>query len=175
MAAPLSETEREAILDDIRAGQLSRNAIATKHGRSAGTVTRLAQHLVGDDAFDRSSTEDATRARKVDMRARRAEIAARMLDEATACLDQLHGSFRVFSFGGKENTYNEHLLPGPPTGDIRNLMTSAAVAIDKHVVLDRHDAHTDDDQAGEVLGKLFDGLDAAYRAIKGGSVDADGG
>lgn len=45
-------------------------------------------------------------------------------------------------------------------------MTSAAVAFDKHPTADKHDAATDDDAGGEVLDKLFGGLDAAYLVLQ---------
>lgn len=166
MPAPVPDAERAAILDDIRAGQLSCKAIARKYGRSASTVSGIAKDAGLVDAFGRSQTKEATRAREADSKARRAEIAARLLDEATGFLDMLHGPFRVFSFGGKENTYNEQLLPGPPTGDIRNLMTSAAIALDKHVVLEKHDTDDGIDAARSMLGDVAAAIGDAYAQVK---------
>lgn len=170
--APEVRTKVEAAIREP-AGR-SRAAIAREFGVSTRTVQRYADDLGLADSLKQvtADTRAATEAAREHLRARRAALSARMLDEAEYALDQLHVPFLAFSFGGKDNTYNEHQLPGPPAGDIRNLMTSAAVAIDKHVVLDRHDAQAEDDQAGEVLGKLFDGLGAAYRAIKA-SKDVD--
>ncbi len=67
----------------------------------------------------------------------------------------------VFNFGGKDNTYEEHLLQSPPTGDLKNLMVSAATAIDKHIVLERHDA-TDPGVMGSLLGTLLEGLQTKH-------------
>jgi len=53
----------------------------------------------------------------------------------------------VYAFGGRDNDYNERLLDRPPTTDIRNLMTSFGIALDKHLKLDDHDAEDGDGAA----------------------------
>ena len=42
MPARIDDDKRAAILADIEAGQLSRNAIARKHGVAQGTVSNIA-------------------------------------------------------------------------------------------------------------------------------------
>lgn len=133
---PLDDTTRAAILVDIRAGK-SRNAIARDHQVSAGSVTKLAQEI--GHRFDRSKTKNATEAAKADNAALRASTSRRLLLKANEFLDQMDRPHTAFNFGGKDNTYNEKQLDRPPVSDLRNLMTAAAVAIDKHIVIEKHD------------------------------------
>lgn len=140
--ARISDTKRQAIAADIRAGK-ARNQIALDHGVSAGSVTNIAREFELTDAFDRSATKNATEAAVADNKARRAEISRKFLEKADKLLDQMEQPHIVFNIGGKDNVYTEHLMDAPPTADIRNLMTSAAIAFDKHMAADRHD---NDDQ-----------------------------
>jgi len=87
----------------------------------------------------RSKTKAATEARVADNQAKRAALETQFLDEAKEDLDRKHQPFLVFNFGGKDNTYEEHLLESPPTGDIRNLTQSAAIAVDRSLKLADHD------------------------------------
>ncbi|GAA3441050.1 hypothetical protein [Planomonospora venezuelensis] len=154
----LPDDKRQAILDDIKASQKSRNAIARDHDVSVGTVTNIAKRNGLTTAFDRSSTKRATEAKQADNRAVRAELSRRLLAKAGDLLDQMDGEYLVYSFGGKDNTFNSKVLPKPPAAELRNLMTSAAVAIDKHVVIDRHDSGAGAEQAVSLLGALLDGM-----------------
>lgn len=139
MPRPLPPKKRAAIIADIEAGQKSRNQIARDHGVSVSSVTKLAP----PGSFDRSKTKHATEAAVIDAKARRAEISRKFLEKADRLLDQMDEPHIVFNIGGKDNVYTEHLMDAPPTADIRNLMTSAAIAFDKHMAADRHD---NDDQ-----------------------------
>ncbi|MEU3162914.1 hypothetical protein [Streptosporangium sp. NPDC006930] len=152
MPAPLSDEKRAAILDAIKAGG-KRNEIARAHGVGAGTVTKIAQEA--GIAFDRSVTKNATEAKKADNAALRASTSRRLLVKANEFLDQMDAEHVAFNFGGKDNTYNEKRLPRPPVSDLRNLMTAAAVAIDKHLVIEKHDSGTGAEQAASLLGAMF--------------------
>jgi len=140
MPKPLSQRKRAAILRDIKADGAKRNEIARKHGVSPGTVTGIAKTAGITDAFDRSSTKRATEAAVADNAEWRAATSRRFLGKCNDLLDQMDVPHLVFAFGGKENTYNEHQLDRPPTGDLRNLMVSAATAFDKHLAAERHAA-----------------------------------
>lgn len=137
---PIDPAVRDAIIADFGTDK-ARNAIARDHGVSPSTVTKVAQE-VGHE-FDRAATKHATQAAVVDNKARRAEISRKFLEKADKLLDQMDQPHLVFNFGGKDNDYNERTLDKPPTADLRNLMTSAAIAFDKHMAADRHD---NDDQ-----------------------------
>lgn len=138
----IPDDKRAAIEADIRAGQKSRNQIARDHDVSVGSVTNIAKGLGLTTAFDRSATKNATKAAQLDAKARRAVLQHRFLDRAERALDDMERAHLVFNFGGKENTYAEHLLDRPPTGDQRNLMIIAATGLDKSIAIDRHDADT---------------------------------
>ncbi len=162
MPKRLEPSERQAILDDIQAGKLARNAIARKHGRSVSTITGIAQSSGATNAFDRSQTEKGTQARSADMAELRSLTKAKLLRKANDLIDQMDDAHLVFAFGGKENDYNEHILERAPTGDLRNLMTSAAIALDKHMALDKHDS---DDHGGAAV-------DSWLRHVLGSDVTA---
>jgi transposase-like protein len=141
----LAPEKRAAILADIRSGRKSRNAIAREHGVSAGTVTNIARQAGLTAAFDRSATKSATEAAVADLRAIRVTTSRRFLVETNLLLDQMHQPHTAFNFGGKDNTYEEHEFPEPPVDAKRTLITSAAIAYDKHLAQERHDA---DDGSG---------------------------
>ncbi|MBF8193269.1 helix-turn-helix domain-containing protein [Nonomuraea sp. K274] len=139
MPRPIPDNVRQNILDDINAGEKSRNQIARDHNVSVGTVTNIAKRAGLTTAFDRSATKNATEAAKADNAALRAATSRRLLVKANELLDQMDQPHLAFNFGGKDNTYNEKQLPKPPVSDLRNLMTAAAVAVDKHLVIEKHD------------------------------------
>jgi len=114
------------------------------------------------DAFDRSQTKRATEAAQADNAAIRAIISRRLLEKANERLDQMDRPYRVFSFGGKDNTYRERILDRPPAGELRNIMTAAAIALDKHLAIDKHDASADAGQVASLLGTLLADLQARH-------------
>lgn len=167
MAAKLTEQERQAILADITAGELSRNAIARKHGRSVSTITGIAEAAGLTDAFDRSFTEKATRARQVDLAAGRAALQERWLGKANEALDRSEKACVVYSFGGQFNDYSEHELELPPAGEYRSFVTAAAVATDKMVALAKLDA------ADDGLTAAVSTIDKIMDAVRGVDTDPD--
>lgn len=140
--ARIPDDKRRAIADDIRAGK-ARNQIARDHHVSVGSVTNIARENQISDAFDRSATKRATEAAVADLKAERAVTSRRFLEETNRALDRLNRPYLVYAFAGKDGLYREHELELPPAGELRNLITSAAVAFDKHLAADKHDS---DDQ-----------------------------
>lgn len=146
--------EAQALYDE----GLSCNAIAKKLGCSPSTISRWAK-----DAglkFDRSQTAMAVRAHVIDMAETRLLLAQKMAVAAHDLLDSLDGEYLVYSFGGKDNTYEEHTLERPPVEVVRNAVTTAGIAFDKaskvleatpegtteaESVLDRLEAEFDDE------------------------------
>lgn len=161
MPPRIPDDKRAAILADIQSGALGARRIADKHGVAPSTITKIAKESGVQDAFERSQTKNATEAAALDNKALRVRTARRFLDKANELLDQMDQPHLVFNFGGKDNTYEEHTLQKPPTGDLKNLMVSAATAIDKHLVLERHDA-SDPGAAASLLGTLLAGLQAKH-------------
>jgi transposase-like protein len=142
MPAPLAPDKRAAILASLRAGT-SRNRAAREHGVSFASVSKIA--AAEGISFDRSQTKSATEAAVADLRAIRVATSRRFLAEANLLLDQMHQPHTAYNFGGKDNTYEEHEFPEPPVDAKRTLITSAAIAYDKHLAQERHDA---DDGSG---------------------------
>ena len=145
MPVRIPDAKREAILADIRAGTKARNKIALEHDVSAASVTNIARQAGLTDAFDRTQTKDATAAVVADNRAWRAQTSRRFLTLCNKILDRAEKPYLVHAFGGAGNTFNDHLLDEPPAEALRNLLTSAAVAFDKHLAADKHDADVGND------------------------------
>lgn len=159
MAKPLSPAQRAAILAEIQGGSTNRAAIARKHGVSGWTVGKIAKDAGITDAFSRENTKNATRAREADSASRRAALAAALLDD----VDFLRAKFR-------QEWTKTVVIPGVGTDKVeadsveiatglQRLMTSVGIALDKHVVLDKHDS---DDSAGAAV-------DAWLRHVMGGT------
>lgn len=108
---------------------LSASAIARRLGVSKSTVSRWAK--ADGVSFDRAKTAEATAAKSIDLAAARTRLAEKMADRAEKLLDSLDDQYLVYSFGGKENEYNEHLLDKPPVEVIRTAVTTAGITFDK--------------------------------------------
>lgn len=139
MKTPVTDTERERILELARGGMGCRQ-IERETGRSRTTVSNIC--AAAGVSFDRSATKAAVAAKRVDNAARRTELSRRLLEQAHDLLDRIHKPHLVFNFN-KDGEYTEVLLDGPTTGDIRNLMVSAGIAVQRHAELERFDAEVD--------------------------------
>lgn len=127
-------TETAATFDPERAQELfdqslSCRGIARALGVAPSTVSRWAKGK--KLSFDRAQTAAANAAHKVDLAAGRIRLAQKMLDAAEDMLDDIDEPYVVFSFGGKDNTYNEHTLATAPVEVRRNIITTAGIAFDK--------------------------------------------
>ncbi|MFF5972228.1 helix-turn-helix domain-containing protein [Streptomyces sp. NPDC012769] len=122
---PVTDEERTRIRE-LHAQGLGRNAIARELGRGTRTISveAAAMNLV----FDRAATEAATAARKADLAEKRAILADALADDALRLTEQLWQPTFVYSFGGKDNVYEEHRVPEPPPADKRALMAAATAA-----------------------------------------------
>jgi transposase len=139
MPSPIPEETRQAVLEDIASDEdLSTRKIADRHGVSESTVRKIAKDNGFTDAFTRANTENATRARVADMKAQRAELAATLLEDALKLRERAWTAYTYYerSKDGVERVQ----LDLPPLAEVRNAYTALAIAIDKHVVLDKHDA-----------------------------------
>lgn len=162
-----------AILADIRAAaagapDMSIRKIAARFHVSTRKVRTIARDHELGDAWSRRAehTAAATGARVAEMRTRRFDLADRLLEETEELLDQVHEPHLVFSFGGKENTYEEHVLQRPPTGDIRNLVQAAGKTFEMHLAAIKHDTFDGSEAAVSLVGELSSKLGAAYSEMK---------
>ncbi|TAK89315.1 MAG: hypothetical protein EPO06_11660 [Burkholderiaceae bacterium] len=157
MSSPrIDDATRQRVLDLAEQG-VSRNQIARDLQISAGSVTNIIRAAGKTNAFDRSRTENATRARVVDLAARRASIAETMLDLADRFAARARESYTVY-LATKDDvhpvTYDE-----PPLGEVRQAMTALGIAVDKHMALIRFDTK----EAGNAGAlSLVDRLAAAF-------------
>ncbi len=161
MPSRIPDKKRAAILADIQTRDGTCRGLAKKHGVSTAFIRSVAAEAGIADAFSREKTENATRAVVADSRARRAAIAQRLLDKADGLLDLMDRPYAVFAFAGRDGDYREHERDRPPPAELRNLMVSAATALDKHLALDRHDS-TDPSEVASLLGSLLGGLQAKH-------------
>jgi hypothetical protein len=155
----LPDDKRSAILADIKAGDKGRNQIARDHGVALSTVTKIAKDSGATDAFDRTQMENVTRAVVADNRSRRAKLASDLLDDAARLRERAWSAYSYYERGqfGPELV----TLDKPPLKEVKEAYVSLAVAVDKHVVLERHDA-TDPGVMGSLLGTLLEGLQAKH-------------
>ena len=161
--ARLPDDKRGAVIDAIRAGGTCRG-IAKQQGVSSSTVARIAKDEGLTDAFaaNRTQTAKATTLKRADNAARRSALSVELLDVAEDMLHRMRSPHLVYNFGGADNSYNEHLLDTPPAGDLRNLMVTAATAIDKHVAIEKLDADRDVATAGALLDGLLETLQGKH-------------
>lgn len=120
---------KRAQLRKLHADELSVRAIAERLGVSRSTVSRWAKE--DGLAFDRARTAQAVAAHSIDLAAGRQRLAEKMLQRAEEALDDLDKPYIVFSFGGRDNVYNEHELKRPPVEVRRNVLTMAGITFDK--------------------------------------------
>jgi hypothetical protein len=157
MARPLGDDEK-AEIRRLYADGLGRNAIARTIDRAVGTVTAYcaAQGLL----FDRSETEVAVHARKVDLAAMRAQSAIELQEDADRLRRQMWEPAVVFAFGGKENVYTEEPVSEPPPADKRTLMAAAVMAYDRSLKLSPPKAGGGSQENRSMLGTLAEDLRA---------------
>lgn len=161
---PVTE-EDYARVRELHALGMGRNAIAYEMNRGPRTVSVIAAEL--GLVFDTSMTEEATRARVAQLAALRADTALDLHLDALKLTQQMWEPTRVFSFGGKENTFNDALVDEPPAADKKALMTAAGVALEKSLKLVPPADDSGAEDAKSMLGKLMLGLRAAYEEAAG--------
>lgn len=165
MPRRLPDDVRDAILNDIRAGKKSAAQIAKDHGVAQSTVSLTAKRAGLTDAFDRSLTEKATRAKQADCRALREQLKLDLLGDAQRLRKRAWSKYQV-AVGTGEGT-EIVTLELPPLMDVRAAYTSIGICVDKSIAVERHDTDSGVDQARSMLAGLSDALGAAARALDG--------
>lgn len=130
---PITPKGRADILTDLQAGQLSMTAIARNNGVGTSTVSRIAR-AEGLSTVGTVQAEKAARAKQARMADRRAQLVSDLIDDAIGLREQIFQPREyVFASAGK---LLRRTLPTPTPGDIRALITSCAICIDKSLALD---------------------------------------
>lgn len=156
MPKPLPEDKRAAILADIQAGTKSRNQIARDHSVSVGTVSNIARDAGLTDAFDRTQTEKAARAREVDAKALRAQLKLDLLEDAQKLRARAWAPYEVVV--STPQGADTVMLSEPPLNEVRAAYTAVGIVVDKSLVLERHDAVDGAGGAKSMLANLADAL-----------------
>lgn len=149
MPPPLDQAKRQAILADIKAGELGRNEIARKHGVSGSTVSMIASDEGLLDAFDRAETKAATAARVVAMTEARASLANESAAVARIALDRMRKAL--------------------PRANAKDAAIAYGIAVDKHMALARFDSDDGAKDATSLVKALAAGLNVAA-----GLLDSEG-
>lgn len=136
MAKPLTDDERAEIIELIQSGKPCRE-IAKQAGRSADTVSRIAQSIGW--TFGHPNLARAREAQSAYSAERRALLAARATERAEEMLASMDGRYLVFNFGGKNNTYEEHELDEPPIEAKRAMAQTFRDLMRTVLDIDRHD------------------------------------
>lgn len=161
MPQPLTDQLRTDLIADIKAGELSRNAIARKHKVSPSTVTKYAAQADIAAPFDRSKTAAATHARQVDNTARRAALIDRLYGLSERLLDRAESPYtQVVTGPGGQAAFVTTKLP--PLRDVQAAMSAVAMAMDRAGRAEDRNGSGDTDQAKGLLGALFDHLHDQY-------------
>lgn len=171
---PVTEEDYQRVRE-LHARGMGRNAIAREIGRAQRTVSVIAAEL--GLTFDVTMTEEATRHRVAQLAERRAILAEALQGDAERLTEQIWQPSVVYSFGGKENTYNERPVDEPPADAKKALMSTAGMAIDRSLKLVPPSADAGADDAKSMLGQLMLGLKAAYDEAageEGGGEEAEG-
>lgn len=160
---PVTDEERAAMHTDMLNG-MSRNAIARKYERAAATVSDVAdQHHF---TFDRTQTALAVAARAVDIADMQQQLARKFMVRADEALDAIDAPLVQTHYDG--GWQQKTVLPGP--GDIRNLMTVAAIGSQRAREILASGGADDQVAARSLLSGLRDGID---QIISGAPLPAD--
>lgn len=146
------EPHHDDQLRELHAQELSTREIGARMGFDFSTVAKHARDL--GLPFDRSRTAAAAHAAETDAKARRALLAHRFLDEANDALDKLHDEYDFVA--ATKDGIQVRTLDRPDAGAYRNFMTSAGIATDKAIALDKHDTDSVSEVAKSMLEKLLD-------------------
>ena len=160
MPRPIDAALRARIIADIKAGKMNRNEIARTHGVSGSTVTKIAKDERIAFAFDRSKTQNATRARQFDAAAARARMIEDLYADAQRFRGRAWSQYTQVVSGPLGAEFVTTRLP--PLRDQQAAYTSLAICMDKAGRLEDRNGDGRIDAARSLLGALFDGLKAEH-------------
>jgi hypothetical protein len=151
---PVTQEDRDRVAE-LHAEGKGRNDIADIMDRSGSTISRIAASFDPPLSFERGpEVAAATAARKSDLAALRAELAFNLTVDADKLRRQMWEETTVYSFGGKENTYEDHVFDEAPAAEKRALMGAAGMAIDRSLKLEPIEQSSGLEGAKSMLGSL---------------------
>jgi hypothetical protein len=146
----------------LHAQGCGRNEIARRLDRSGEVISRLAAEM-GLSFARAANTAVATETRRQDLAARRILLAEQLTADAERLREQLWQPTVVYAFGGKDNTYEEHLMEEAPAADKRALMGALGMAVDRSLKLEPIRDDSGAEAAKSMVGQLMAGLVEVYR------------
>lgn len=153
--AAISQQTRENVERDLRerwGDDFSIRDIAAAHGIGHASVRRIAAAAGIDAAQARTKTKSATETLKEANARRRELLSSRLLDEAQAALDDIRAGSVVTGISWGEIVSGR--AGSTSARDRRELLTAAAIALDKHRMLDTYDQDRDTTEVGKFLRAL---------------------
>lgn len=154
--AAISQQTRENVERDLRerwGRDLSIRDIAAAHGIGDASVRRIAAAAgLTAEATARAKTKSATETLKEANARRRELLSSRLLDEAQAALDDIGAGSVVTGISWGEIVSGR--AGSTSARDRRELLTAAAIALDKHRMLDTYDQDRDTTEVGKFLRAL---------------------
>ncbi|MFE7128948.1 helix-turn-helix domain-containing protein [Streptomyces sp. NPDC057617] len=160
---PVTEAERKRVRE-LHAEGMGRNQIAKELKRSGRTISDIATDLGISFAARAGQVAAATEVRQMDLAERRVRLAENFQADAERLREQMWEPTTVWSFGGKENTYEEHTFPEAPADVKRTLMSAAGTAIDRSLKLSPPKDETGTEEGLALITKLMSGLTSVYKA-----------
>jgi hypothetical protein len=132
-----TQEQREEALALVK--EVGQAKAAAKTGIPKGTIAAWCYEF-GVHTLARQNVQQAHEITAARNAALRAEIAHTLLGVAKQFASELTEGCYVYAFGGKSNDFTDATakLPGPR--DRQALLTSIGIALDKSVMLERHDA-----------------------------------
>lgn len=161
---PRVTDEERAEIRRLHAEGHGRNEIARRLNRGMRTISIQAAKM--GLTFDRTMTEEATRARKADLEERRVILAEALQADAERLTEQMWEPSTVYNFGGRDNLYKEHRVNEPPAEAKKALMAAAGIAIEKSVKLVPPQDGGGVEGAVSMLGDIAVGLKHVYQQAK---------
>lgn len=155
-ARPVTEADRDQVRR-LHAEGKGRNEIAADLGRSGRTISTIARDL-GLSFARAAEVRAATEIRQADLAERRARFAVLLQDDAELLRARLRQPCTVYSFGGKDNDYNDHTFPEPPNAEVVAILRGVAIALDKSLRLVPPKDEDGSGEVGSLLTSLFNRL-----------------
>lgn len=160
----ISEETREAVVEAMRARRLGKPtvaAIAAQFGIGSRTVQRIANKADVVPEAARAQTQNATAQVRATNAELRADLSKRLLAAANAALDDIDNGSVVTGMSWGEVVCKRvgHIT----ARDRQALLTGAAIALDKHKMLDAYDGASDNADVAAYLEWMRSAPGAAGR------------
>jgi hypothetical protein len=151
--------EEDELLRECLANRLSVAKTAAKMGRSQDAVWLHAKAL--GLSFARTVDIAVSAAIKIDARADRAQFRAEFMEDLKKLKAQMWTPSLVYSFGGKDNTFEEATLDQPAIADQYRLVQAINVGLNAIERLEKMDADVGISDAAGMLDRISEAIKKA--------------